>query len=182
MFKQLRPAIVSLVLLGLLTGEAYPLVVTAISQVAFHDQANGSLVRDQNGNVRGSALIAQKFDGAQWFHSRPSAGDFATISSSASNLAPGNPALAERIAKDAATQQVGNQPVPLALVTTSGSGLDPQLPPEAALYQVPRIALERGVPAASLMKLVEDHTERPLIGPAVVNVLALNMALASLPR
>ncbi|WP_259754049.1 potassium-transporting ATPase subunit KdpC [Pseudomonas sp. GCEP-101] len=182
MLNQLRPAIASLVLLSAITGVLYPLAVTGIAQVAFHDQANGSLVRDDQGVVRGSALIAQKFDGAQWFHPRPSAGDFATVSSSASNLAPGNPALAERIAKDAAAQQVGGQPVPLALVTTSGSGLDPQLPPAAALYQVPRIALERGVPAASLEKLVEANTERPLIGPAVVNVLALNMALASLPR
>ncbi|MBD9678918.1 potassium-transporting ATPase subunit KdpC [Pseudomonas sp. PDM18] len=182
MLNQLRPAIASLVLLSAVTGVAYPLAVTGIAQVAFHDQANGSLVRDDQGNVRGSALIAQKFDGAQWFHSRPSAGDFATVSSSASNLAPGNPALVERIAKDAAAQQIGAQPVPLALVTTSGSGLDPQLPRAAALYQVPRIALERGVPAASLEKLVEANTERPLIGPAVVNVLALNMALASLPR
>lgn len=182
MLKHLRPAIASLALLGLITGVAYPLAVTAIAQVAFHDQANGSLVRDDQGNVRGSALIAQKFDGAQWFQPRPSAGDFATVSSSASNLAPSNPALAERIAKDAEAARVGDTPVPLALVTTSGSGLDPQLPPEAALYQVPRIALERGVPATSLEKLVDAHTERPLVGPAVVNVLALNMALASLPR
>ncbi|MFS2127618.1 potassium-transporting ATPase subunit C, partial [Pseudomonas sp. Pseusp97] len=113
MLNQLRPAVASLVLLSAITGIAYPLVVTGIAQVAFHDQANGSLVRDDQGNVRGSALIAQKFDGAQWFHPRPSAGDYATVSSSASNLAPGNPALAERIAKDAAAQQIGAQPVPL---------------------------------------------------------------------
>lgn len=182
MLKYLRPALASLALLSLLTGVVYPLAVTAIAQVVFHDQANGSLVRDDQGNVRGSALIAQKFDGAQWFHTRPSAGDFATVSSSASNLAPGNPALVERIAKDAEAVRIGDSPVPLALVTTSASGLDPQLPPAAALYQVPRIALERGVPAASLEKLVEAHTERPLVGPAVVNVLALNMALAGLPR
>ena len=104
MLNQLRPAIASLVLLSAITGVVYPLAVTGIAQVAFHDQANGSLVRDEQGNVRGSALIAQKFDGAQWFHSRPSAGDFATVSSSASNLAPGNPALAERIAKATAHQ------------------------------------------------------------------------------
>ncbi len=183
MLNQLRPAIASLVLLSVVTGVAYPLVVTGIAQVAFPEQANGSLLRDAQGKVLGSRLIAQKFDGEEWFHSRPSAGDYATVSSSASNLAPSNPALAERIARDAAQQRIADQgPVPLALVTTSGSGLDPQLPPAAALYQVPRIALERGVPAASLEKLVEAHTERPLVGPAVVNVLALNMALASLPR
>ncbi|SDH77213.1 potassium-transporting ATPase subunit KdpC [Pseudomonas panipatensis] len=182
MLKQLRPAIVSLAMLSLLTGVAYPLLVTGVAQLAFPDQANGSLVRDAKGEVRGSALIAQRFDGAQWFHERPSAGDFATVSSSASNLAPGNPALAARIAKSAADEALAGQPVPQALVTTSGSGLDPQLPPDAALYQVARIASARKLPAAELARLVEAHTERPLVGPAVVNVLALNMALAEPPQ
>lgn len=182
MLKQLRPAIASLALLSLLTGVAYPLLVTGVAQLAFPDQANGSLVRDAKGQVRGSALIAQRFDGAQWFHERPSAGDFATVSSSASNLAPGNPALAARIAKSAVDEALPGQPVPQALVTTSGSGLDPQLPPEAALYQVARIASARNLPPAELARLVEAHTERPLVGPAVVNVLALNMALAESPQ
>ncbi|WP_435607994.1 potassium-transporting ATPase subunit KdpC [Pseudomonas knackmussii] len=182
MLKQLRPAIASLALLSVVTGVAYPLVVTGIAQVAFPAQANGSLVRDAQGQVRGSSLIAQKFEGPQWFHERPSAGDFATVSSSASNLSPGNPALAARIAKDAASEAVGGRPVPQALVTTSGSGLDPQLPPEAALYQVPRIAAARNLPADNVQRLVEANTQRPLVGPAVVNVLALNMALEQAAR
>lgn len=182
MLKQLRPAIASLALLSVVTGVAYPLVVTGIAQVAFPAQANGSLVRDAQGQVRGSSLIAQKFEGPQWFHERPSAGDFTTVSSSASNLSPGNPALAARIAKDAASEAVGGRPVPQALVTTSGSGLDPQLPPEAALYQVPRIAAARNLPADNVQRLVEANTQRPLVGPAVVNVLALNMALEQAAR
>jgi len=182
MLNHIRPAIASLALLSLVTGVAYPLVVTGIAQLAFPAQANGSLVRDAAGAVRGSALIAQKFEGPQWFHERPSAGDFATVSSSASNLAPGNPALAARIAKDAAAEAVAGQPVPQALVTTSGSGLDPQLPPDAALYQAPRIAQARGLPAQAVQNLVEANTQRPLVGPAVVNVLALNLALDQLPR
>ncbi|WP_444438506.1 potassium-transporting ATPase subunit KdpC [Pseudomonas sp. A6] len=182
MLTHIRPAIASLALLSLVTGVAYPLLVTGIAQVAFPEQANGSLVRDAKGEVRGSALLAQKFEGPQWFHERPSAGDYATVSSSASNLAPGNPALAERIAKDAAAEAVAGRPVPLALVTTSGSGLDPQLPPDAALYQVPRIAQARSLPEQAVHNLVEAHTRRPLVGPAVVNVLALNMALEQLPR
>lgn len=165
MFKQLRPALASLLVLSLVTGVAYPLLVTGIAQLAFPEQANGSLLRDAEGKVLGSRLIAQKFDGEEWFHSRPSAGDYATVSSAASNLAPSNPALAERIARDAAQERIADQgPVPLALVTTSGSGLDPQLP------------------LRLVEDLVESHTERPLVGPAVVNVLALNMALAGLKR
>ncbi|WP_275629674.1 potassium-transporting ATPase subunit KdpC [Pseudomonas sp. 273] len=182
MLTHIRPAIASLALLSLVTGVAYPLLVTGIAQLAFPEQANGSLVRDARGEVRGSALLAQKFAGPQWFHERPSAGDYATVSSSASNLAPGNPALAQRIAKDAAAEAVAGRPVPLALVTTSGSGLDPQLPPDAALYQVPRIAQVRNLPVQAVQNLVEANTRRPLVGPAVVNVLALNMALEQLPR
>ncbi|MFO6379583.1 potassium-transporting ATPase subunit C, partial [Pseudomonas aeruginosa] len=96
MFKQLRPALASLLVLSMVTGVAYPLLVTGIAQLAFPEQANGSLLRDAEGKVLGSRLIAQKFNGEEWFHSRPSAGDYATVSSAASNLAPSNPALAER--------------------------------------------------------------------------------------
>ncbi|MBF3105246.1 potassium-transporting ATPase subunit C, partial [Pseudomonas aeruginosa] len=114
MFKQLRPALASLLVLSLVTGVAYPLLVTGIAQLAFPEQANGSLLRDAEGKVLGSRLIAQKFDGEEWFHSRPSAGDYATVSSAASNLAPSNPALAERIARDAAQERIADQgPVPL---------------------------------------------------------------------
>ncbi|MFV0455396.1 MAG: potassium-transporting ATPase subunit KdpC [Pseudomonas sp.] len=182
MFKQIRPAIATLAFMTLLTGVAYPLAVTGVAQVAFPQQANGSLVRDANGQVLGSSLLAQKFEGAEWFWSRPSAGDFATVSSAASNLAPSNPALAERIAKD--SQQLasaGDLPIPLDLVTTSGSGLDPHLSPLAARWQIARVAAARGVPTEALERLIEQHTERPLVGPAVVNVLALNLALTENP-
>jgi len=182
MSTYLRPALSLLVLMTLITGVAYPLAVTAVAQVAFPEQANGSLVHDEAGKVRGSSLIAQGFSGDAWFHPRPSAGDFATVSSSASNLAPSNPALASRIKDDAAKLYVDGQgPVPLALLTTSGSGLDPHLPPAAASYQVARVAQARQLPPATLQQLVAEHTEHSLFGPPVVNVLALNLALDRLP-
>jgi K+-transporting ATPase ATPase C chain len=179
MLKQLRPAIAMLGLMSLITGVAYPLAVTGITQLAFPEQANGSLVRDAQGEVRGSMLLAQPFEGDQWFQPRPSAAAFATVASGASNLAPSNPALAERIAQDA-QRLVGEgvAPVLMQLVTTSGSGLDPHLSPAAARWQINRVATARGLPANSLERLVEQHTVRPLVGPAVVNVLALNLALA----
>ena len=181
MLNQLRPAIASLVLLSAITGVVYPLAVTGIAQVAFHDQANGSLVRDDQGQVRGSALIAQEFKGDGWFHARPSAGAYATVASGASNLSPSNPALAERVKGEAAAlYQVQQGPVPQALLTTSGSGLDPHLPPEAVAYQIPRVAAARKLPVERLQALQEEATLHPLIGPPVVNVLALNNALEKL--
>ncbi|BCD87579.1 potassium-transporting ATPase subunit KdpC [Pseudomonas sp. No.21] len=183
MLTQLRPALSLLALMTLITGVAYPLSVTAVAQLAFPAQANGSLVRDAKGDARGSLLLAQQVEGAQWFQPRPSAGGYATVASGASNLAPSNPALAERIAKDAAELgALGQGPVPMALVTTSGSGLDPHLPLAAARYQIPRIAEARGIPAATLERLVEQQAERPLIGPAVVNVFALNLRLNEMPE
>lgn len=183
MLSQLRPALSLLALMTLITGVAYPLTVTGIAQVAFPEQANGSLVRDAQGEVRGSRLLAQPVDGPQWFQPRPSAGDYATVSSAASNLAPSNPALAERINKDANRLLADAQgPVPMALVTTSGSGLDPHLPPAAARYQIPRIAAARHLPPAQLERLVERYTERPAIGEPVVNVLALNLRLNEMPE
>lgn len=179
MFKQIRPVVAILGLMTLITGVAYPLLVTTVAQVAFPEQANGSLLRDEQGKLLGSALLAQNFEGAQWFLPRPSAADFATVASGASNLAQSNPALAERIAKDA--QRLlgeGTAPVPLELVTTSASGLDPHLSPAAARWQVARIAAARHLPSASLERLIEQYTERSLVGPDVVNVLALNLALA----
>lgn len=179
MFKQIRPALSVLAFMTLITGVAYPLAITGVAQLAFPVQANGSLVTDGAGAVRGSHLLAQNFDGAQWFQPRPSAAAFATVASGASNLAPSNPALTERIAKDA--QRLlgeGQGPVPMQLVTTSASGLDPHLSPAAARFQIARIAEARGIPANSLERLVEQHVEQPLVGPAVVNVLALNLALA----
>lgn len=179
MSTHIRPAISLLLFMTLLTGLAYPLSVTAIAQLAFPVQANGSLLQSEDGRILGSELIAQPFDGAQWFQPRPSAGDHATVASAASNLAQSNPALLERVTAD--SQRLvgeGSGPVPMQLVTTSGSGLDPHLSPEAANWQAERIAKARGMTTADLQRLIEAHTERPLVGPAVVNVLALNLALA----
>ena len=177
----LRPALSLMLLMTAITGVIYPLTVTGIAQLAFPEQANGSLVRDNAGKVLGSALIAQDFTGDGWFHPRPSAGAFATVASSASNLAPSNPALATRV-KDSAAQLAvpGQGPVPLALLTTSGSGLDPHLPPEAIRYQLVRVAAARSLPVQAVEQLVAEHIERPLVGPPVVNVLLLNQALAQL--
>ena len=181
MTNLLRPALSLMLLMTVITGVAYPLVVTGIAQVAFPQQANGSLVRDSAGQVKGSALIAQDFTGDDWFHPRPSAGAFATVSSSASNLAPSNPALATRVKESAAQLAVPDQgPVPMAMLTTSGSGLDPHLPPEAIRYQLVRVAAARHLPVQTVEQLLEQHIEQPLIGPPVVNVLLLNQALAQL--
>lgn len=181
MTAYLRPALSLVMLMTLVTGALYPLAVTGIAQLAFPEQANGSLVRDGQGQVRGSALIAQGFSGDGWFHPRPSAGAYATVASGASNLGPGNPALAERVRADAATlYQASLGPVPQALLTTSASGLDPHLPPAAIAYQLPRVAAARQVPEARLQALVDEATLQPSVGPAVVNVLALNQALQRL--
>ena len=178
MNTHLRPALSLLLLMTLVTGVGYPLVVTGIAQVAFPEQANGSLLRDEQGQVRGSTLIAQPFSGDAWFHSRPSAADYATVSSGASNLAPSNPALAARVGETAgALYDTASGPVPQTLLTTSGSGLDPHLPPAAVAYQLPRVAAARQIPPQTLQGLVEQATLQPLIGPAVVNILALNAAL-----
>ena len=181
MTTYLRPALSLMLLMTAITGVIYPLTVTGIAQLAFPEQANGSLVRDSAGKVLGSALIAQDFSGDSWFHPRPSAGAFATVASSASNLAPSNPALATRV-KDSAAQLAvpGQGPVPLALLTTSGSGLDPHLPPEAIRYQLARVAAARSLPVQAVEQLVAEHIEQPLVGPPVVNVLLLNQALAQL--
>jgi len=177
----LRPALSLMVLMIAITRVIYPLTVTGIAQLAFPEQANGSLVRDAEGNVRGSGLIAQAFTGDAWFHSRPSAGAYATVSSAASNLAPSNPALATRIKDSAAELAVAEQgPVPLAMLTTSASGLDPHLPPAAIRYQLARVAAARGLPVQTVEQLLQAHIEQPLVGPPVVNVLNLNLALAQL--
>ncbi|MCD5996463.1 potassium-transporting ATPase subunit KdpC [Pseudomonas sp. CDFA 602] len=181
MSNVVRPALSLIVLMSLITGIAYPLVVTGVAQVAFPAQANGSLVYDEAGKVRGSALIAQSFTGDEWFQSRPSAGAFATVASGASNFAPSNPALATRVKDDAAKLAVpGQGPVPLALLTTSGSGLDPHLSPEAVAWQSARVAAARQLPLAKVQALIEANTVRSLIGPPVVNVSALNMSLNQL--
>ncbi|MFY9961367.1 potassium-transporting ATPase subunit KdpC [Pseudomonas sp.] len=181
MTSYVRPAVSLILLMTLITGAVYPLVVTGVAQVAFPEQANGSLLHDEQGQVHGSLLIAQDFKGDAWFHSRPSAADYATVASGASNLAPSNPALAQRINDSAAQQYIEAQgAVPLDLLTTSGSGLDPHLSPAAVAYQLARVAAVRHVSTEALQALVEQSTLQPLIGPPVVNVLTLNAALERL--
>jgi K+-transporting ATPase ATPase C chain len=182
----LRPALVSLALLTLITGVAYPLVVTLIAQLVFPHQANGSLVV-ADGTVVGSALIGQPFDDPKYFWGRPSATSphpYNAAASSGSNLGPTNPALTravrERVAALRAADPGNTAPVPVDLVTASGSGLDPHISPAAALYQAGRVAKARKMDEAGVRQLVERHIEgRQLgfLGEPRVNVLALNLAL-----
>jgi K+-transporting ATPase ATPase C chain len=186
MIAQLRPALMSLLLLTLITGIAYPLLVTGIAQVVFPYQANGSLIV-KDGKVVGSALIGQVFDEPKYFWGRPSAtspyGDNAGASSG-SNLSPTNPALISavqgRVDALRAADPDNKAPVPVDLVTASGSGLDPHLSPAAALYQVPRVARARKLAPEAVRALVDQHTEGRrfgFLGEPRVNVLALNLAL-----
>ena len=184
-----RPALSLLALMTLLTGIAYPLVVTGVAQAVFPDQANGSLLIDADGKVRGSSLIAQDFTGDAWFHPRPSAGAFATVSSSASNLAPSNPALADavkqRIAALRAADPGNDAPVPVDLVTASASGLDPEISPAAATFQANRVARARQIPADTVRRLIAENTQGRqfgVLGEPRVNVLALNLALDAATR
>lgn len=192
MRTQLRPAITMLVLLTAITGLLYPLAVTVITQVAFPSQANGSLIM-QNGQPVGSALIGQQFDAPQYFWGRLSAtGTFPynafnadnLTGSSGSNLGPTSQALLDaaqaRIDALRAADPGNTAPIPVDLVTASGSGLDPHISPAAALYQVPRVAHERGLSEEAVRQLVADHTEGRtfgILGEPRVNVLQLNLAL-----
>jgi K+-transporting ATPase ATPase C chain len=186
MLAQLRPAIMVLVLLTIVTGVAYPLVVTGIAQTVFPFQARGSLVV-KDGKVVGSALIGQPFDDPKYFWSRPSAtSPFADNagSSSGSNLSPTNPDLVKavqgRVDALRAADPGNTAPVPVDLVTASGSGLDPHISPAAALYQVARVARTRKLDPTAVRQLVAQHIEgRSLgfLGEPRVNVLALNLAL-----
>ncbi len=193
MRSQLRPALVSLALLILVTGVVYPLIVTGVAQVVFPRQANGSLI-EQAGMVVGSELIGQPFDDPGYFWGRPSAtGPFPynAAASSGSNLGPSNDALTEAVqariaALAAADQAIGidnSAPVPVDLVTASGSGLDPHISPAAADYQVLRVARSRGLDVEQVRRLVAEHSEgRQLgfLGEPRVNVLKLNLALDAL--
>lgn len=178
--SSLRPALVMTALFALLLGLGYPLALTGIGQLLFPDQANGSLVRD-GGKVIGSRVVGQAFASARYFDTRPSAAGkgYDGMASSGSNLGPASKALADRVKGDVAKLRADglSGPVPADLVTASGSGLDPDLSPAAALAQVPRVARTRGLPDAQVRARVEAAVERPLLGEPHVNVLALNRQL-----
>jgi K+-transporting ATPase ATPase C chain len=189
MKDQIRPALTMLLLLIVLTGLVYPLAVTGLAQVFFRHQANGSLIM-REGKVIGSTLIGQYFDKPEYFWGRPSATSpfpYNAAASSGSNLGPTNPVLIEAVkARVAALQAAdpGNDaPVPVDLVTASGSGLDPHISPAAALYQAKRVARARGLDEAIVQTLVAEHVEErqfKLLGEQRVNVLQLNLALDTL--
>lgn len=198
MLKEIRPALVLLTGLTIITGLIYPMAITGIAGVVFPAQAQGSLI-EQNGKVIGSALIGQSFTEAKYFHGRPSATNapdpkdstktidapYNAVNSMGSNLGPTSKALADRIKGDVGTLKAENAtaPVPVDLVTTSGSGLDPDISPDAALFQVPRVAKARNLSEERVRGLVSSQIEGRtfgLLGEPRVNVLRLNLALDAL--
>jgi K+-transporting ATPase ATPase C chain len=195
MLREIRPAIVLLVALTLITGLAYPLAITGIAETIFPSQAQGSLI-EKDGKVIGSALIGQAFTEDKYFHGRPSAttapdpqdstktvaAPYNAANSGGANLGPTNKALADRVKEDVGKLKAENPgtPVPIDLVTTSGSGLDPHISPEAALFQVPRVSKARKLAEDRVRQIVQDHVEGRtfgIFGEPRVNVLQLNLDL-----
>jgi K+-transporting ATPase ATPase C chain len=184
MFSQLRPAFFMLLIFTVITGVIYPLVVTGIAQVAFPSQANGSLITGADGKAVGSKLIGQQFDDPKYFWGRLSAVSYNASASSGSNYGPLNPALIQttqaRIAALKAADPNNSAPIPVDLVTASGSGLDPHISVGAALYQVHRVAQARGLSDDAVKALVDKYTtgrQFGFLGEPTVNVLELNLAL-----
>jgi potassium-transporting ATPase KdpC subunit len=181
MKKNLITAFLMTIATTVLLGIIYPLVVTGLAQVLFPKQANGQLIK-KDGKVIGSRIIGQGFSGPGYFHSRPSAVNYDAANSNGSQLGPTNHQLIDRVKGDVAALQAENpgQPVPIDLVTTSASGLDPEISPAAAEFQVPRVARARGLSADAVRRLVQQHTELRqfgFLGEPRVNVLELNLSL-----
>lgn len=180
--KNLLTAVLMTIVTTVLFGLVYPLVITGLAQVIFPENANGQLLRAADGTVIGSRLLGQPFVSPGYFRSRPSAANYDAAASSGSNLGPMNPKLLDRVKADTAKLQSENpgKPVPVDLITTSGSGLDPHITPAAAEFQVPRVARERGMSEDEVQQLIQQRTEQRqfgFLGEPRVNVLELNLAL-----
>jgi K+-transporting ATPase ATPase C chain len=185
--KNLTTAILMTIVTTILLGLVYPLVVTGLAQVIFPDKANGQLIRGSDGTIIGSSLIGQPFSSPGYFRSRPSAAGYDAGASSGSNLGPTNQKLIDRVKADVEKLQAENpgKPVPIDLVTTSASGLDPHISPGAAEFQLPRVARERGMSEDELRQIVTTHTEGRqfgFLGEPRVNVLELNLDLDTRKR